>query len=514
MSRTNLVFILGDQLSLDYPALKSADPNSTIVLMAESLVEICRYTSHKQRIVLFLSAMRHFADALKIKGFNLDYRRIEDQEESTSLPEHLNSAIQKHKPIQVTLCKPGDYSLEADLIQTCSNAGVELEILDDPFFFSTPLEFGNWAKPRKQFTMEYFYREMRKKHDILMENGKPIGGKWNYDEQNRKPFDKAGPRKYPIWQDEPDEVTQAVIDIVETRFKSLPGSLENFRWPVSRQSAKECLEHFVRHLLPDFGAYQDAIWMNQPFLAHSRLASSLNLKLLNPKEVIAAAIEAYDTGHAPLNSVEGFVRQILGWREYMRGVYFLLIPELESMNALHANEPLPSFFWDGVTEMRCMNQVVDQLTEHAYAHHIQRLMVTGLFALLYGVKPIEIHQWYMALYIDSVEWVTMPNTIGMSQFADGGIVATKPYIATGSYINRMSNYCAECRFNPKKAHGDEACPFTTLYWEFLFRHRESLEKNQRMGFQIRNLDRKGSREIGKILSHAKDIRSKIKQSAL
>jgi len=323
-----------------------------------------------------------------------------------------------------------------------------------------------------------------------MDEGKPVGGKWNYDAENRQPFGKSGPGDVPTSRSfPPDQITRQVIDLVNERFAQHPGGLARFDWAVTREQAQDALQDFVRKRLPTFGPHEDAMWTDHPYLYHSRLSSALNLKLLHPGEVIEEAEAAYWRGHAPLNSVEGFVRQILGWREYVRGIYWRFMPDYAELNALEAHAPLPAFYWSGETDMNCLRQCLRQTLEYGFAHHIQRLMVTGLFALLLGVEPKRVHEWYLAVYVDAVEWVELPNTLGMSQFADGGIMATKPYCATGKYIRRMSNYCHDCRYDPSKRLGEGACPFTTLYWDFLMRNQALLRSNRRMALQLRNLTR-------------------------
>jgi deoxyribodipyrimidine photolyase-related protein len=351
---------------------------------------------------------------------------------------------------------------------------------------------------------------MRRKTGVLMEDGRPAGGKWNYDAENRETFGRIGPGSLPLPPSfAPDAVTREVIRLIAGRFPSHPGRLDSFDWPVTREQALHALEDFVTFRLRDFGRYQDAMWAGEPFLYHSLLASAMNLKLLNPREVIEAALAAYRSDSAPVNAVEGFVRQILGWREYVRAVYWRYMPEYLDRNLLNAHLPLPGFYWTADTDMNCLREVIAQTLEYGYAHHIQRLMVTGLFALLLGVEPRAVHEWYLAVYVDAVEWVELPNTLGMSQFADGGIMASKPYVATGKYIQRMSDYCSACRYDPQNACGEDACPFTTLYWDFLQRHRPLLERNQRMALQVRNLNRKSADELLAIRRQAAAVRSRL-----
>jgi deoxyribodipyrimidine photolyase-related protein len=382
-----------------------------------------------------------------------------------------------------------------------------MDIRPDRHFMCSTKDFADHASSRKRLLMEHFYRGMRRKTCILMKHGKPTGGTWNLDRQNRKSFSGKGPGTVPAPTSfRPDATTQQVIAVVKKTFEEHPGSVENFDWPVTVRQAKKALDDFVRKRLPLFGPYQDAMWDGQPYLYHSRLSAALNLKLLQPRDVIAAALRALDTGTAPLNSVEGFIRQILGWREYVRGIYWHFMPEYADRNELEAGSPLPWFYWTAETDMNCLHTCVAQTLDYGYAHHIQRLMVTGLFALLLGVEPKEIHKWYLAIYVDAVEWVELPNTIGMSQFADGGVMATKPYAASGAYINRMSNYCETCRYEPLRRSGDMACPFTTLYWDFLMRNEERLNRIPRMGMQLRNLKRLDRKERLSIRRHADVVR--------
>jgi deoxyribodipyrimidine photolyase-related protein len=355
---------------------------------------------------------------------------------------------------------------------------------------------------------------MRRKHDVLLDRGKPMGGKWNYDSENRGSFGKSGPEALPApCRFRPSALTKEVLKLVEERFPDHPGKLAEFDWPVTTRQATRALEDFVENRLSQFGQYQDAMWTGEPYLYHARISAALNLKLLDPRDVIDTAVAAYHAGRAPLNAVEGFVRQILGWREYVRGVYWLYMPEYAERNTLRAPQPLPEFYWTGETDMNCLREAIGQTLDYGYAHHIQRLMVTGLFALLLGVDPQEVHKWYLAVYVDAVEWVELPNVFGMSQFADDGVMASKPYAATGKYIQRMSNYCAGCRFKPDKATGDDACPFTTLYWDFLMRHEKLLSKNNRMALQVKNVARKSASERKAIRKRAATLRDKYEPSA-
>ena len=511
----NLVLVLGDQLDQASNAFDEFDPGRDQIWMAEVAGESTNVWSHKARIVLFLSAMRHFCEHLDQKGYVVNYRKLDDPGNHGTLVDELEQTIKRLEPEKLVVVRPGENRVLADLKSLAKKVDVEIEVRQDNHFFCSLDEFRQHAEGRKQLRMEYFYREMRKRTGILMAKGKPVGGKWNYDTDNRKSFSKSGPEGIePAISFEPDRITKSVIKLVNEKFADHPGELSEFDWPVTTEDAVEALEDFVAHRLPEFGKYQDAMWTDEPILNHSLLSAAMNLKLLDPRIVIAAAVASYESGRAPLSGVEGFVRQILGWREYVRGVYWLYMPEYVDRNELGAAEPLPDFYWTGETEMNCLAQAIGQTLTYGYAHHIQRLMVTGLFSLLLGVDPKQIHQWYLAVYVDAVEWVELPNTLGMSQYADGGVMASKPYIASGNYIKRMSNYCAGCKFNPTKSLGEDACPFTTLYWDFLAKHKDRLVKNNRMVFQVKNLERKDPDDLVQIRAQAKCFRESVKSTPL
>jgi deoxyribodipyrimidine photolyase-related protein len=500
----NLVVILGDQLDQSSAAFDGFDVQNDRVWMAEVSSEADHVWTHKARIVLFLAAMRHFREELRARGITVDYTELSG---TASLIGELKQAVRRHKPEKVIVVEPGEWRIRNDF----ESLGELIEIREDRHFLSSVADFREHAEGRKQLRMEYFYREMRKRYGVLMEKGKPVGGDWNYDEENRGSFGKSGPGLLPAPAEfAPSSLTRDVMALVESRFGGHPGKLDRFGWPVTRAQGLEALRDFVANRLANFGVYQDAMWTGEPWLYHSRIACALNLKLLNPREVIEAAEVAYHRGDAPLAAVEGFIRQILGWREYVRGIYWLHMPKYLEKNALDAVEKLPAFFWTGETEMECLRQAVGQTLDHGYAHHIQRLMVTGLFALLYGVDPKQVHEWYLAVYVDAVEWVELPNTLGMSQFGDGGIMASKPYAATGKYIQRMSNYCSHCQYDPAESVGEKACPFTTLYWDFLMRHEERLSKVGRMDMQLRNLVRIEPAKKAAIVAKAEEIKERYR----
>jgi deoxyribodipyrimidine photolyase-related protein len=508
----NLVLILGDQLNLDASALTDFDPAQDAIWMAEVMEESKHVISSKQRSTLFLSAMRHFAETLKSQNWPLHYIQLDDAHNAGNagnLADALDKTIQTTKPQQLVMTAPGEWRVLQSLRHVAKKNKLTLDVRDDTHFFSTVREFAEHAKGRKQLRQEFFYRELRQKTGILMDGKKPISGQWNFDEDNRGSFGKAGPGLLPApTRYEPDAITLEVMRLVNDRMTDHPGSLNSFGWPVTRAQALAALDSFIQHRLPSFGLYQDAMWEGEVWLYHSHIASALNLKLLNPREVVSAAEKAYEAGHAPLPAVEGFIRQILGWREYVRGIYWTQMPEYLERNEMQASAKLPAFYWTADTDMACLRDAITQTLNHGYAHHIQRLMVTGLFALLLGVHPKEVHAWYLGVYVDAVEWVELPNTLGMSQFADGGVMASKPYVASGKYIDRMSNHCKGCRFNPALSTGESACPFTTLYWDYLNRHVDVLAKNPRMLMQLKNLNRLSDADKSAIAEQAQTLKRK------
>jgi deoxyribodipyrimidine photolyase-related protein len=504
----NLVIVLGDQLDLQSTALQGFDAAQDLVWMAEVREESTHVWSAKQRIAVFLSAMRHFADTLLLQGLPVAYTRLDDPDNQGTLALQLTYAIARCKPAGLVLTAPGDWRVLQDLRAVAAQHQLPLDLRDDTHFFSTVREFAAHAKGRKQLRLEYWYRELRQKHGILMDGNAPEGGQWNFDADNRESFGKHGPQNVPPpTRFAPDATTQAVITLVSTQFASHPGLLNSFGWPVTREQALAALQAFIAQRLPLFGKYEDAMWAGEAWLYHSHLSCALNLKLLNPREVVQAAEDAYRSGHAPLAAVEGFIRQILGWREYVRGIYWTQMPSYVERNALDAQADLPAWYWTGDTDMACLKDAITQTLEHGYAHHIQRLMVTGLYALLLGVRPQAVHAWYLSVYVDAVEWVELPNTLGMGQFGDGGLMASKPYVASGKYIQRMSNHCTGCKYDPAQSTGPQACPFTTLYWDFLARHEELLKKNPRMAMQLKNLARLDTGARAAIASQAQAHRA-------
>ena len=501
----NLILVLGDQLDPENPALTGLDRSRDSVVMIEAAGEASHVWSHKARITLFLSAMRHYAETLRSQNLPIQYLALDDTTE-ISLAGRLRGVIAQCRPEKLIVCEPGEYRLQQDIEKLCRESGIALEVRADSHFLCSREEFAGWAKGRRELRMEFFYREMRRRHDVMLEGGQPAGGRWNFDSDNRAGFTKTGPGPLP----QPprfaaDAITREVIALVHNRFPEHPGSLDDFNWPVTRADALHALEDFVQHRLPRFGVHQDAMWTGMPFGWHSLLSTSLNLKLLNPREVIAAAIAAWREEHAPLAATEGFVRQILGWREFIRGVYWLDMPGLLEANHFGHDRALPAWYWTGDTAMNCMREAIGQTLKHGYAHHIQRLMVTGNFALLAGVRPQAVHEWYLAVYVDAVEWVELPNTTGMALYANGGRFTSKPYIASGAYINRMSNYCTGCSYDVKLKTGPQACPFNTLYWYFLDRHEPQLARNPRTVLMARNVSRLSAAERDAIRASARNI---------
>jgi len=503
-----LHLVLGDQLDGRAAALRDLDPAVDTVFMAEVTEEARHVASHRQRTTLFLAAMRHFAIALAERRQPLRYVTLDDPTNTHSFAGELARAIATLSPQQVTVITPGEHRVARSLRETCADAGLSLDIMDDDSFTCSLADFDAWAEGRARLTMEYFYRQRRRDLDILVTAGKPTGGKWNYDQENREVF-KSPPRVPAPYRGRPDPVTREVMALVEKTFPDAPGRLAAFHWPVQRRQALRALRKFITERLVHFGTYEDAMHTGEPFLYHSALSAALNLKLLSPHECVAAAVKAYQGGGASLNNVEGFVRQIIGWREFMRGVYFREGPGYTQRNGLEQTGGLPPFYWTGDTDLNCLRHCLGEVLEHGYGHHISRLMVIGNFALIAGVHPQRVHEWFLGMYVDGVAWVTAPNVVGMSQYADHGIVATKPYAASGKYIQRMSNYCRSCPYDVNERTGNEACPFNTLYWDFLIRHRRRLASNQRMKLVMSNMVRMEKAESSRITRQARALRRRL-----
>ena len=474
-----LIPVLGDQLSFDLSALRDADPADTELLMVEVAEETTYVRHHKAKIAYILSAMRHHAAALREAGWTVEYTRLDDPDNAGSFTGELARAIARHDPARIVVTECGEWRVAAMLDGWQTLFGVPVEIRTDTRFLASHAEFDEWADRQSSLTMEYFYREMRARYGLLMDGRKPAGDRWNFDKQNRKPAaaDLLMPRPLVF---EPDAVTREVLAMVADRFAHHPGSLDGFGWAVTATDAERQAAHFFAHALPQFGDFEDAMLTGERHLWHSILSPYLNSGLLNPLDLCRRAEAEYRACRAPLNSVEGYIRQILGWREYMRGIYWRYGPDHGRKNFLEHTRNLPSWYWTGDTDMHCQREALGQTLDTAHAHHIQRLMITGNFALLIGADPLQVQQWYLEVYIDAYEWVEQPNTHGMSQFADGGLLGSKPYISSGAYINRMSDYCRHCRYDVGKRIGEDACPVNALYWDFLARHEDKLARNPRM----------------------------------
>ncbi|WP_425426163.1 cryptochrome/photolyase family protein [Albimonas pacifica] len=495
--RPALALVLGDQLTPDLSALRAADRERDRVVMAEVASEATYVAHHPKKIALIFAAMRKFAARLREAGWQVDYTTLDDPENAGSIPGELLRRAEETGARQVIATRPGEWRLIAAL----EDLPLEVTLHEDDRFIASHATFDRWAKGRKSLRMEHFYREMRRATGLLMEGDAPAGGQWNYDHDNRKPPRDDLFLPEPL-RFEPDETVAGALDLVEARFPDNFGALRPFAFATDPEQAEAALAHFLKEALPRFGDYQDAMLAGRRFLYHAVISAYLNIGLLDPLEVCRRAEAEWTAGRAPLNAVEGFVRQILGWREYVRGIYFREGPGYAARNDLGHKRDLPPLYWGAGTRMACLAEAVGQTREEAYAHHIQRLMVTGNFALLAGVDPAQVHEWYLAVYIDAFEWVEAPNTVGMSQFADGGLVASKPYVSSGAYIDRMSDYCGGCSYDVKTRVGEGACPFNLLYWRFLDRHRARFEGNPRMGAMYRTWERMDAGRRRAILEQA------------
>ncbi len=510
---TALRIILGDQVTHGIAALRDADPGD-VVLLAEVRAECTYVRHHKQKIALVLSAMRHFAAELAARGVQVAYTRLDNPANTHTLRGEVCRAAAAHGATRLIATHPGEQRVLDDMKGWGHATGLPLDIRDDDRFIADLDSFRAWAEGRKQLRMEYFYRDMRRRTGLLMEGpDAPAGGEWNYDSENRARL-PAGtrvpkPRRFP-----PDAITQDVMALVAREFPGHFGTLDAFAWPVTAAEAAAALADFIAHRLPRFGDYQDAMAEGEPTLFHALIGTSLNLGLLDPLAACRAAEAAWRQGAAPLNAVEGFIRQILGWREYVRGLYWLKMPAYRETNALAATRRLPDFYWTGATSMACMEAAIRQTRDLAYAHHIQRLMVTGNFALIAGLDVKQVQDWYLAVYSDAYEWVEMPNTLGMALFGDGGLLGSKPYAASGKYIDKMSNYCAGCRYDPQQMLGETACPFNALYWDFFARNRDKLEANQRLPFVYSTWDKFSPERQNGIKTQAASVLDRMAEGTL
>ncbi|MFO1257523.1 MAG: cryptochrome/photolyase family protein [Gammaproteobacteria bacterium] len=510
---TILRLLFWDQLSHSISSLKNVDPND-IVLMCELRDEVTRVPHHPKKIALWFASMRHFAQELIKNGMNVRYVNFNDPLNTHNLTGEIQRAIHDRSIQKVIVTEPSEYHLQETIKSCVKSLNVDLEICLDDRFLCTKDEFTQWAKNKKELRMEYFYRNMRKKYNILMESdGAPAGGLWNYDKENRKsPSSKIISIKRISHRK--SDILESVLDLVRYNFNDHFGDLDPFYFAITRDQALIELEHFIDKLLPNFGDYQDAMLRGDAYLYHSLLSSYINIGLLLPLEVCHKVEAAFKNGKVSLNSAEGFIRQILGWREFIRGIYWLKMPEYGDLNFLDAKTPLPEFYWGSKTHMTCISEAVSHTKIHAYSHHIQRLMVTGNFALLAGLDVKSVQAWYLAVYSDAYEWVEMPNTLGMALFGDGGIVASKPYAASGQYINKMSNFCKKCNYDVKDMTSAKACPFNALYWNFLYKHRDEFSKNPRLSFMYATWDKFESSKKSAIISKASNLLKSMSEEKL
>lgn len=503
-----LRLILGDQLTHSLSALEGIDVDNDVVLIAEVRSEASYVKHHKKKIIYIFSAMRHFALELKQKGYKVHYTYYDAQDNQGSLASEVAYRKTQYGCAQIVCTFPGEYRVHQDMLSWSAALACPVEIRADDRFIATIEEFSTWATGKKQLRMEFFYREMRRKLNCLLHDGQPEGGKWNYDAENRAklPKDIELPQNTQFL---PDNITLEVVELVKSQFADHFGDWEHFHYGVTREQALKVLDTFIQERLVNFGQYQDAMMQDEPWLFHSHISFYLNSGLLTAHEVVARVEQVY-YAHAhdpaqpaiPLNSVEGFIRQVIGWREYVRGLYWFVMPDYVNKNHLNATRKLPEFFWTGKTKMNCLAQCIKDTKEHAYAHHIQRLMVLGNFALLTGLSPEKVNEWYLIVYGDAYEWVELPNVSGMVLYADGGVLASKPYAASGAYINKMSNYCKHCEYKVTVKTGEGACPFNYLYWDFLHRHRDALSSNHRMGMIYRTMDKMAPEKLDAAIADA------------
>ena len=494
--------VLADQLTREIAALRDIDPAHDTVLMMEVATEATYVRHHKRKIAFLFSAMRHFAQALRAEGLRVDYVTLDDPANTGSFASEIVRATQRHRPGRIVATEPGEWRVLQDMRDWEEALALPVEIRADDRFFASRADFRRWSEGRKQLRMEFFYRDMRRRSGLLMDGADPVGGQWNFDRENRKPLPRrVDPPPVPLFP--PDAITRDVLALVAARFGTHFGTLEGFAFAVTREDALAALADFVANRLPSFGDYQDAMRADAPFLYHAILSPYINCGLLLPREICEAVEAAYQGGLVPINAAEGFIRQILGWREYIRGVYWLKMPDYAETNYLDAHRPLPKFFWTGEVKSRCLQQTIHATRDNAYAHHIQRLMVTGNWALIAGIEPRQVEEWYLIVYADAYDWVELPNVHGMILFADGGLLGSKPYAASGAYINRMSDYCGGCFYDVRQKAGPNACPFNYLYWDFLLRNRDKLGANLRLLNQYRTLDRMSAARVAEIESDAR-----------
>jgi deoxyribodipyrimidine photolyase-related protein len=473
--------ILGDQLNCNHSWYKAVDGSVTYVMM-EIRTETDYAMHHIQKVVGFFASMQSFAAELKAKGHTIIYLHLNDKNNQQSFEKNLNTILANDAFSQFEYQLPDEYRVDVLLKNYCSQLSIPFQVVNAEHFYTTRDELGSFFEGKKTFLLESFYRALRKKHHVLMEGDKPVTGQWNYDGENRKKLPKNHKPTPPLVFN--NDVTPIVSELEKTNVKTI-GNIDatHFVWPINRTQSLALLDFFVTECLPLFGSYQDAMTPNEWSLYHARISFSMNVKLISPQEVINRAICEWENRKEAIefHQLEGFVRQIIGWREYMRGIYWLKMPDYETMNFFNNEEKLPTWFWTGKTKMNCLKDAITQSLEYAYAHHIQRLMITGNFALLAGIHPDEVDAWYLGIYIDAIQWVEITNTRGMSQFADGGIVGTKPYVSSASYIDKMSHYCGSCFYDKSIKTGEKACPFNSLYWNFYDKNEDKLAYNPRIG---------------------------------
>lgn len=503
------ILVLGDQLTERVGPLFSAEPDRARVLMIESRELAAGLPHHKQKLMLVFSAMRHFAQTLRERGFDVSY--LQAANFATGIREYLD----EFPGAELVVMRPTDWGVEREIVDAAVGAGAHVNVVDNELWLTSDAEFDAWAEGRKSLRLEYFYRSVRKARGWLMDGDKPVGGRWNYDAENRQ---VPGPgHDFPsVAGFEPDALTLEARAQVDATWPDHFGDTRTFAWPVTREQAVQALEDFVEHRLASFGPYEDAMVEGEDVLYHSLLSVPLNLGLLHPREVCERALAhaADSLNGVPLASIEGFIRQVLGWREFMRHIYRIGMPHLREANGLDATRPLPNLYWSGSTRMTCLQRSVDQIARTGHAHHIQRLMVLGNFALVAGVDPRELNDWFLATFVDALDWVVTPNVMGMSQFADLGSFTSKPYAASGKYIDRMSNYCASCAYDVKSVDGDNSCPMNSLYWSFIDRHRERWVANHRMAVIARGWAKRDPEAKARILARAGDVLERLSDNTL